>query len=186
MSMRALLLAVRDTLKTTATTPISWTALTQYQCEVMVDGMPPPMAPEMFWSVWPGSISSMGQTQDSLNELYGCTVTLSMRLTKEPYDKWGVNGLTRATTGLLVMAEATRAVLHMNYGVCASATSLARTTVDAADNEFCEPLSFSSAPPVRKVGGSWWQSTEGEPLAGIVMDLNFGGARRTQRFDIMS
>lgn len=172
MSMRALLLAVRDRLRASAPGGLAYESA---QCEVGFDGMPHPRAGQVFVAVHPGSVSNEADTH--LAERYTVYVTLTMRAGHLPQDREGSQLMALASTGLYARAEAIRTLLHMNEAV----RSDANTTIGVGDNGFTETIRYQSMDSPQLKGPDWFGAEDpSDGPVGLAIQLTFGGAMRYQ------
>lgn len=170
MSMEALLLAVRDRLRTECD-------YADAQCDVQPDGRVPPPAGQVYVSVHPAGFRNTAEYDLGLDEAYDVTVTLTMRAGWLPRDRVGTQQTARPSAGLYARAAAIRAALHMAYAV----TAAANEAIGDDENGFVEPLRFSSCSAPQEKGPEWF-GAEGDatPAAGYAVELRFVGARRVQ------
>lgn len=170
MSMEALLVAVRNRLRTALT-------LADALCDVQHDGSVPPSAGEVYYSVHPAGISNDDTGAHRLDETYDVKVTVTMKVGWLPRDRYGTQSVAKASTGLYARAEAARAALHMDY----TSMNAANTTIGVADNGFVEPLKFRSCSAVAVKGPDWFGADDqANPPSGLAVELSFVGARRVQ------
>lgn len=200
MSVRALLLGLRDHLCSptpfstlpTATVDTGLGFKRGSECEVMPDGQPAPMSGEFFVAIWEATWN--GNSTECLDENIGVRITVTKRLPRVPFDRIGPEIMAKATVGLLSLAEAIRASVHLNYvGVMARVNAyianesrlVASNGVGQA-NGFVEPLFFQDGSGTEKKSGAWFWADEQERLAGITKTLTMNPARRVQRADIQT
>ncbi len=170
MSQRALLLATRDHLRTKL-------GLKPEACEITFQGMPLPMSGETFFGVWEGDWNC--QSTESLEETYGVSVTISVRLPAVPQDRQGPEILAKAGWGLMELAEQVRAAIHSNYELMDAANALIKSSTT---NGFVEPLRFKNGGRNERKAGDWY-AARGEKQAGMARTLTFGDAKRIQVID---
>lgn len=169
--MSALLLAVRDSLKTSL-------SYTEAQCEVGWDGRPHPKAGQVFVAVHPGGIRE--EYVEGRADVYNLTVTLSMRIGQLPVDRVGKSLVVLATTGLYDRAHAIAACLHRNTTVMSDAN----TTIGGSANGFCEALRFLSMSIPQQQGPEWWWAEDdANPPVGLSIAIEFGECRRFQTYE---
>lgn len=190
MSQRALLLAVRDRLcQPPADGGLGYRK--GIECEVMFDGQPPVSMPgDFFVAVHPGEW--IGRDAEALDELYGVNITVTLRVTKFPQDRIGINALVGDPGQRLDrLLEAIRAKLHKDPGPRSATNSnhypvlaLANAIIGAGDNGFVEPLVFRGADPPQPRGPDWFLADVNVetrlPPIGLSQTMRFGGARRLQ------
>lgn len=183
MSQRALLLAVRDVIKTLT---INGSNPTQQFCEVCFDGSPPPSCGAYFIAVHPGEWRNKNESGTCLDEVYGIDVTVTVRATVQPRDRMGPNVLAGSGGQALdKILETLRAGISGSNAV----VSNANTTIGGSASGFMEPPWFQSADTPQPRGPDWF-STENEsdqniiPPCGLSQTLHFAGANRVQ--DIVS
>lgn len=164
-------------------------------CEIMDDGRPPPRAGNYFASIHGGrSVSIRGQNDNVLGELFGFSVTLTMRVTV-PLDRVGDQQIARNLAlvplgqrqGFNHKAEQLRAFLHMNWRVT---VLTGQTPASANDNisawctgtvyGFSEPARYQGTDNLRLVGGEWFAAEPDAEDVGITAEMKFMGAKRFQ------
>lgn len=183
----ALLFAVRDGIRAAGLN------YDQATCDVMDDEKPMPRCGNFFLSIHDGLVSSDADNQ--LNEWYGFTVTLTIRLRTSlsgPTDRSStVSNLARVPLGerygFYAKADRIRNLLHMNWGFVVltgqnpnSANDNISQWVDGIVYGFCEPMRYLGMEIPKVVGGEWFASEPDDPDMGIKASLNFGKARRMQ------
>ena len=177
MSQRALLLAVRDYLR-------SELEYTDSQCEVTFDGQPPAVAGERFVAIHAGSWTGDEETE-GLEEEYGIEVTVSVKAGRVPRDRIGTNLLVGPTgESLDNHLEDIRAALHLDKGAY-PVLALANATIGASENGFVVPLRFRDGGKPTEKDHAWFGVAPPDvkgllPPAGIAQTLTFGGAKRVQ------
>ena len=148
-------------------------------CDVRPDGSPPPIADDVFIAIHGGS-KNPGPSNDQdlgMDILVGIQITVTMRTafyndtdTYEPYVV-GANSLEP-------LVERISLLMHKKYALMGKANVLLGDTT----YPYIEPLRWlgGDAEP-RKVDNSWFNpQSEDEQggYVGMVMQANFGGARR--------
>lgn len=174
MSRRALKLAVRNEIRTTLSYAVK-------DCDTGMDGRPPPSCGQVFVSVHSGRRTS--SSRECLEEEYSISVTVTMRV-GPGWDRFTQEMIDKATTGLEQRADNIRVCVHrdcMDNRIRVAANAL----ITGDSNEFAEPLMFEDDEPPREVGPDWFHA-EGVGTAGLVMQLNFGKAKRIQNLDDMT
>ena len=198
MSMRAMLLAVRDHLREPTpegTIPTGTVntglGLKATVCEICFNGAPAGIGVgEMFVAVHPGNWSN-NQTE-CLDETFEVNVTVSVRLPKRPQDFWGAAIVSplfipgSKYPGLLAICESIRATLHCNYAVMDRANAIITSASNGTANGFVEPLFFSGCSPPDVKGGSWWEENSKERYSALAQTVRFQPCRRVQRIDIQT
>ena len=198
MSMRALLLAVRDHLraKTPSGTFPTGTVATgpgwpDPWVTVNYDGSPRPIDGDFVVIVHPGGSSC--HSTESLDETFEVNVTISIRHGGHAYDTWGDSIVTPLKIqgteypGLYAAAETVRASCHVNYNIVDRANAIINSDFANTTNGFEEPLFFAGMGPPELKSGSWWTAKTkkgNEPRAGLSITVRFQPARRTQRIDL--
>lgn len=182
MSQRALLLAIRDTLRQAAPNGLG---LANAECEVMFDGEPPPACGERFVAIHPGAWT--GNDIEGLDELFDAELTFTIRAAKVPRDRLGINLLVGPTgKSLDELLEAARALLHLD-SFADQVISKANTTIGIAANGFVEPPRFRHASRPEAKGPAWFSAEAhghgAQPPMGIAQTITLGGARRVQRIE---
>lgn len=186
MSMRALLLAVRDQHRK----PISEGGLgyDDNSCETTLQGKPPAIAGDVFIGVHRGNVIQEKDLSDY--RLYAVKVTVSMRMKSVPFDRIGPALLEDDTNGIDDIVDAIIAMMvNQQYDVMNAANALIKGTPEwcnihtgvPSHNGFLEPLRLlgvDDEPQLRS--GAWWQAQPDEPNAGVTLSIRFGTGRRIQ------
>ncbi len=217
MSIAAICIAVRNQLvkpsalavPTTYLLP-GWDGFPKSVCDLArSQGKPPPSAGDLFIGVHSGSWTT--EDVEGLFEHVGVNVTISMKATYAPTDRWpqaaiynlplapGATAVSQADSGqvgakpgIFVLADAIRSQMHLDVNADAilNAANLLIDpyygTASQTLNGFVEPLIFSGgdAEPVER-GASWWEAVPKGPLDGISLTLRFSGGGRVQRIEQM-
>ena len=164
------------------------------ECEIMDDGRPPPRCGNFFVAVHGGKSSPGPANSRNLDELFGFSVTLTMRVTV-PLDRLGDQQIARNIEriplgyrqGFNAKAEQLRDFLHMNWRI----TVLTGQTPNSANDNiiawatgtvygFVEPARFMGMELPRLVGGEWFAAEPESEDMGIVTELRFDRAKRLQ------
>lgn len=179
MSQRAILLAVRNDLRTYLATGSTQfpAALSSDQIEITFDGRPLPIHAEQFVAIWPSSWTN--QYDEGIHEEFGVNITASIKGGKVPTDRWGPEMMTKAASGLDVLLELIRARVHSNYTIMAAANVF----ITASYNGFVRPLFFRDGGRPEKKAGSWWGAKGKEQSGGLAQTLRFAGAERVQTIE---
>lgn len=163
------------------------------ECEIMADGHPPPRCGNVFVAVHGGR--SNNEAARNLDERFGFTVTLTMRVTI-PLDRVGDQLIARNLAlvplaqrqGFNAKVEQLRTLLHQNWRM----TVLTGQTPSSANDNivawstgsvygFVEPATYRGmTEEAHLVGGEWFAAEPDEEAIGAVAALNFDGARRMQ------
>lgn len=160
----------------------------------MDDGRPPPRCGGVFVAVH-GGLARPGDANDrNLFELFGFSVTLTMRVTV-PLDRVGDQQIASNVAlvplgqrqGFNARVERLRAFLHMNWKIT---VMLGQQPPSANDNlaawstgtvyGFVEPARYRPSEAPRLVGGEWFAAEPDAEDVGIVEELRFDGAKRLQ------
>lgn len=184
----ALLYAVRDGIRAASMNYGS------AECDIMDDGRPPPRAGNYYAAVHGGKSRPGEANERNLYELFGFSVTLTMRVTV-PLDRVGTQQIARNIAlvplgqrqGFNAKLEQLRAYLHNNWQI----TVLTGQTPNSANDNitawgtgtvygFCEPMRYQGAEPARLVGGEWFAADPESEEVGIVCELRFDNAKRFQ------
>ena len=177
MSQRALLVAVRDAIK-------SEFSLNSDQCEIGFDGHPKPVCGELFVAIHEGGESSSEQGDYDLSEAFAVNVTVTRRTPYAPQDRWGTEILTKAD-GLSDLCRKIRNLVHFSYPIMNSANILIPEDAD----KFYHPLLWVNTTPPMEKGPEWFgaardQYEEGMLInTGVTKTVYFGKARRMQHVE---
>lgn len=183
----ALLYAVRDYVRSTG-------IYGRVECDIMEDGKPPPRAGNVFVAVHSGK--SGGGADNNLDERFGFSVTLTMRVTI-PLDRVGDQLIARnielvplgQRQGFNARVEQLRAMLHMNWRITvltgqippSANDNLSVWAVSGTVYGFVEPARYKGQDgPARLVGGDWFAAEPDATDFGIAQELRFDSARRVQ------
>ena len=194
MSLRALRLAVRNQLK--AAVLSGGLALTQKECEVMLDGRPPPRCGERFVSVHGGTctLRAEGDPALDLDETYTLLVTVTMRLPRVPFDRIGPDLIDKASSGLDVFCQSVKVCVHKDADdnrIIRAANILLGADADGHSgiDGFVEPLRFLGHGDDQVKGPDWFHADPdadgGVVEAGLARVFRLGGARKIQSLESM-
>lgn len=165
------------------------------ECEITEDGHPPPRMGNVFVAVHSGRSSPGGANSRNLDELFGFSVTLTMRVVI-PMDRLGDQLIARnlelvphgLRQGFDHRVEQLRGFLHMNWRIT---VLIGQTPPSANDNlsawatgtvyGFAEPARYQPGSKTPTLMGPDWLSAdpEAEEFA-IMTEMRFDGARRFQ------
>ena len=164
-------------------------------CEIMDDGRPPPRCGSFFAAVHGGRCRPGGANSRNLDELFGFSVTLTMRVTV-PLDRLGDQQMARNIVlapqgqrqGFDHKLEQLRGFLHMNWRITVLTS---QTPASANDNlaawkdtgtvfGFVEPARYQGMEAPRLAGGEWFGADPDAMDMGLVSEVRFDGARRFQ------
>lgn len=180
MSRRALLQAVRNTLRAAAPSGLAYT---YKECELsQPQGQPPPRCGKWFLAVWAGGSRNFGGNRYVLDREYDVVVTMTMRI-NEPFDRI-YQILDEASTGFYDRSDAIIGLIHKdsyNFNVSNQANTIL-TDPSTGDEPvgFRVPLAFLDDSGPRLVGPDWFHADPESGEFGVVMDMRFGRARRLQ------
>ena len=164
------------------------------ECEIMDDGSPPPRAGNVFVAVHGGNSSPGPTNTRNLDELFGFSVTLTMRVVIAA-DRIGDQLIARNLNlvplgqrqGFNNKIEQLRTLLHMNWNMTVVQN---QTPASANDNivswgfgstyGFIEPARYNGAEIPTLVGGDWFGAKPDSTDFAIKSELRFTGARRLQ------
>ena len=166
--------AYREAMKEALKTELS---LKDDEVRVRPNGQPTNIASTVFIAVHPGSWTQEIKGGRQLHEDYTINVTISVRGTRFPGDRWGLKVLNAvAEDGLEWLSRLVIVHLHGNDDI--------RT---AADNELATlNPGFVHAPYLERASGpdvrpaSWWGSDSGNPEEGLSYTITFGKIKRVQ------
>ena len=163
------------------------------ECEIGADGKPPPRAGNVFVSVHDGTSRSVADNQ--LYELYGFSVTLTMRLGRVPLDAVGDQLIARNVAraplgnreGFNAKVDQLRGFLHMNWRIT---VLTGQTPASANDNlsawatgtvyGFIEPARYRGPDKIQEVGAEWFGADPDSDDFGVKAEIRFDGAKRMQ------
>lgn len=146
-------------------------------------GQPPPRCGKVFACIHQGPYTDSGGLM-SINEAYGLTVTLTVRI-NEPFDRLGRDNLQKLTQGVNDRAAAIRLAVHNSYEVLAIANTALWAATALPVGGFIEPLWCESVDTPSVVGSDWFHSEKGGEV-GFACDVRFGRARRVQSLESAS
>jgi hypothetical protein len=155
-------------------------------CEVMADGQPPARCGKLFVAVHQADSRPGPDNDNSLQEYFGFTVTVTIRAVAPP-DRIGNSEIAVRQAdrkGLNRRLEELRAFLHMNWGVLQDANNnLAAWATETTGTVygFCEPARYRGCSKPRLVGADWFSAAPGgKQQFGVAADLTFADCRRMQ------
>lgn len=153
------------------------------ECEIEVDGHPPPRCGDVFVSVY--ELASTSTNDNSLMEYFNYGVALTMRVTNTSLDRVGDTLLARKLArkvGFNARAEQLRAFLHMNWGILGDANNLINELTESGNvvYGFVEPARYRGMEAPILVGGEWFTADPSAADLGLKSELHFEGARRLQ------
>lgn len=174
MSLTALLVAVRDTLREKIPLAVE-------ECGIQPDGQPPPSAGRRYVAIHP-TLWSPEITQGNsnvLDETFSLACTLTFRIPARPRDQQMEAFFLEALDGMDTLARNIVSLLHASYDILDSANLRLNT------QNFIEPLWFAGADASpRGVDATWFWSDNPNPrdqqLCGYALEIRFQGARRVQ------
>ena len=170
MSLAALLEAVRDRLRVELN-------LKDTVCDVEIRGDPPPFAGSVYFAVHPASKRSI--IEDVFDENYEVGVTVTQRIIGVPIDRWGGEFLLRNFNSIDRRTREVAVQIHNQVDVLTRANNII-TTDDPTQNGIIEPLRWTGTEsPPRVVDGTWF-TAQPETDVGLVVEVQFGGARRLE------
>lgn len=149
------------------------------------EGKPPPSAPDFYLSLDEGSCQETGSGQAELNEVFGVTAYLSLRVAELPRDRF--DELYRRTEkGLAKLEVQVKRALHLQWAVITKANEylLAANSGNPVANLLL-PLKYSGRGRTLVRGAEWSNEHLGAgddppPFGWVVRELPFVGARRIQ------
>lgn len=144
------------------------------------DGRPPPACGQVFVAVWSDGARDSRQ-RGALEEVVGVKVTVTLRLSSAPFDRWIL-----VRRDLEVRLNAIRALVHrdsLTHAIINAAAVLAdlEPSTGGAPTKrvgYRAGLGFLNFDPWQEVGGDWFHAKG--IAAGIAQTANFGGAVRVQ------
>ena len=181
MSMVALLVAVRDTLRSTL-------QLDNQTCRITARGpKPPPGCGDRFIAVFGLDWNPIDYYSNlAIDETYSVACGITYRAPYVPYDNEGEQLYVEAAESIESLARQIMATVHQNYDPILKQANAYLTAKGSTYNIF-EPLRWQTtdAQPT-PVGPDWFMASRGksesggDEVAGLVMQVNFSGARRKQ------
>lgn len=187
MSMHALLLAVRNTLRAASPGGLAYAAK---DCDLTPpDGQPPPSCGVYYIGVHEINVSPGTQSPYSLfDEIYSVGVTVTIKLRGTPWDRMVQKELYGATTSLDRRCRAIAAHINkdtIDHRIITAANALSELEVPLtgyAKQGFFEPLRFAGYDVAKMRGGMWFHANpdDDEPGYGWSKTIRFTGARRCQ------
>lgn len=185
----ALLYAVRDGIRDAGM------GYDEASCEIMGDGHPPARAGAWFAAIHGGRSKPGSANQRNLYELFGFSVTLTMRVTV-PLDRAGDQLIARNLAlvplaqrqGFNARVEQLRSYLHMNWQIMVLSGQVPNSANDniaawatGTVNGFCEPAMWGGESEPKLVGGEWFGAEPDSEDIGVVSEMRFDGAKRFQQ-----
>lgn len=174
MSLGAVLKAARDTMRTTF-------GLKAESCEVGMDGQPKPACGEFYIAVHPLGWNAVSGDWD-LGEEYTVGVTLTMRTSFAPKDRWGIAVWLAENDGMEARLRAAVTAIHHNQTLRA----LADEYIDGAGaGGITTPLQLMRIDNPVLRGPDWFTAAPPEtdeqiPECGVSQTVVFGKCQRTQ------
>jgi hypothetical protein len=142
--------------------------------DVMIDGRPPGVAPEIFVAIHQGTVK--GTNYEILDAIYSVQVTITFRVAKWPHDRFGVLAVLDKELGLGQFLHKVVEITHMNYDILRRANEY---LVAPNKQPWIEPLRMNTISAPKLVDGSWFHAREGNEEA-VIQTIVFGDARRVQ------
>lgn len=157
------------------------------EIDSVMGGQPHPRAGNVFFGVHSGYWSGKFQMDACLDEEMEVVITLSLRGTHVPGDRWGGSLLDVDEDGLDFLTRLAIVRIHENWDVMNIANDLLQLQsnhyLGGAVSIFAEPLHFAGCdePTARDAG--WWHGapqTNSMKPEGVSQSIRFAGARRIQ------
>jgi len=149
-------------------------------------GRPHPRAGRLFVGVHGGSWTARVHNVECLDEEFEVLLTVSIRGTNIPTDRWG-GQLLDAEDGLDFISRQIILVLHEQWDVINRANTLTENSaqyyIESSVSPFAEPLRFSGCSEPVDRDSSWWEGsnrTGTSKMEGVSNTLRFNGGRRLQ------
>lgn len=183
----ALLYAVRDGIRAAGM------GYDYASCEIMDSGEPPPRCGNFFVSIHGGRSSPGDANERNLYELFGFSVTLTMRVVV-PLDRLGDQQISRNVVieqarrnGFHAKVEQLRAYLHSNWAITVqvnqnpnSANDNLTAWLTGTVYGFIEPARWNGMEQARLVGGEWFGADPESTEMGVACEMKFDRAKRIQ------
>lgn len=184
----ALLYAVRDTIRAAGF------GYGKAECEIMVDGKPPPRAGNFFVAVHGGRSKPGRANRRNLYELFDFDITLTMRVTVA-MDRLGDQQIARNINlvpvaqrqGFDAKIEQLRTLLHMNWGMTvltgqspASANDNISSWATGTVYGFVTPAYYEGSELPVLVFNDWLGAEPDAEKFAVKSEMNFRGAERFQ------
>ncbi len=170
MSTAALLQAVRDRLR-------SQLGYAQDKCDVRPDGRPIPSAGDSYIAVHQGGVR--GGHAYSREEYYVVLVTISLKGSRAPFDRWGQVNELEALRNIEAFADPIIDQLHGAGTNGIAILTAANNIIGASSNGFITPLLFRQDSGGYGIkAADWWGAKEPDQFAGIAKVLRFEDALR--------
>lgn len=185
MSMHALLLTVRNTIRSTL-------GYADKDCDLAPpDGQPPPSCGDVYVAVHEGS-SQMNVSYSDFDEVVNIDVTVTMKLRGVAFDRLTQQLLYGDEKSLDRRARAIAAAIHADTtgGAVTNAANALKELLPPAEGHsvqgFFEPLRCAGIEKAREVGPAWFHANLDNPnlvlsnFCGYTKTIRFVGARRIQ------
>lgn len=182
--MRALLVEVRDALRTYVLGSGYTAATAEQVVNITEDGRPHPRSGQVFYGIVGKDANNVGQ--EVTDNRYSVTIIISLKVGNIPEDKHGDEVIIKAMTtgqpntgGVWSRAEAIAAEggpLHRNYTVMGAANTA--ISGDSDTRGFVEPLLYQSMRYLGAKAADWWSSDDYDRLTGVAIEVNFAKCRR--------
>lgn len=141
------------------------------------DGKPPPGAWTTFYGIAAAAFSGKGRYAGRAEKVYGCRVTITVRLQGVPEDRIGYELLAAERQGLHDRADALADLIHGSYDVLAAANAALDAGDGTVQQGFHEPPYFADCTAPVKKGGRWFGAAEkSDRPVGYAVTASFAGA----------
>ena len=142
------------------------------------DGKPPPGGWSVFYGIAGGAVQGKSQYLGRAEKVYGCRVTITMRLQGIPEDRIGYELLAKERQGLHDRVDALADLIHGSYADVLAAANAALDVGDGANQQgFHRGLHFADATAPVKKGARWFGAAEkGDKAQGYAVTATFAGA----------
>jgi hypothetical protein len=150
-------------------------SLNDTDCDAQPEGQPPPNSGKIYYAVHQGDWKIHEEGSDnSLDEIYGVKVTITLRAGGVPTDRLDAEIYTQAR----LQAAKVRSAIHVDYTLFNAINAL----LDAGEQPFNEPLRFRVIEGPTKKKPDWFYSDqkESKAVSGVAITVVFSGLRRTQ------
>jgi hypothetical protein len=195
MSLSAMLIAVRNTLRSTC-------GFSDFECDVQNDPQPYPGSGRRTIAVYPGECRGGPHSDGGMHEYIGINVGITLRLSGTPVDAVTSDLYLKTLTGVEDLQRQIRNAIHRNYTLMGAANTIIAGRYDVTadptatppvvgftSDKFITALEWMWSTPVPEIKlGDWFYSDNENEIArkhGLFADVRFANAHRPQRNELM-